>query len=143
MITEIYVPRSRLVRFMADARAFLSQSAANVIYGTVRLIKQDDETALPWARDDYACIIFNLHMDHDDASLERAKHQFRTLIDLGLKRGGSFYLTYHNFATLAQVRQAYPSFDAFVERKQRFDPAGRFQSDWYRHYKQQMDACAD
>ena len=35
-----------------------------MIYGTVRLIERDDETFLAWARDRYACVIFNLHVEH-------------------------------------------------------------------------------
>ena len=50
MITEIYVERPRLAAFMEDAREVLRGREANVIYGTVRLIEQDDETFLAWAR---------------------------------------------------------------------------------------------
>ena len=64
MITEIYVERTRLAAFMEDARETLQAHRANVIYGTVRLIEQDDETFLAWARERYACVIFNLHVDH-------------------------------------------------------------------------------
>ena len=71
---------------------------ANVIYGTVRLIEKDDETFLAWARDRYACIIFNLHVDHTPAAIERAAEAFRALIDLGIRHGGSYYLTYHRWA---------------------------------------------
>ena len=67
MITEIYVERARLAAFMEDAREALRAHRANVIYGTVRLIEKDDETFLAWARDRYACIIFNLHVDHTPA----------------------------------------------------------------------------
>ena len=38
-----------------------------MIYGTVRLIERDDETVLAWAREPWACIIFNLHVDHTPA----------------------------------------------------------------------------
>ena len=72
MITEIYVDRTRLAAFMEDARDVLRAHRANVIYGTVRLIEKDDETFLAWARDRYACIIFNLHVDHTPAEIDRA-----------------------------------------------------------------------
>lgn len=32
--------------------------------GTIRLIERDDETFLAWARQPYACVIFNLHVVH-------------------------------------------------------------------------------
>jgi len=53
-ITEVYVPLSRLSDFMHTAADVLVRRNANVIYGTVRLIQQDDETFLNWARQSYA-----------------------------------------------------------------------------------------
>jgi hypothetical protein len=29
----------------------------------------------------------------------------------------------------------YPQFKEFLELKRKYDPAERFQSDWYRHYR--------
>ncbi|HEX2060978.1 MAG TPA: hypothetical protein VHK90_09575, partial [Thermoanaerobaculia bacterium] len=100
---------------------------------TVRLIERDDETALPWARDRYACVIFNLHVEHGNT--ERSADDFRALIDLALARGGSYFLTYHRWARREQVESAYPRFAAFLREKLRIDTRERFTSDWYRHYK--------
>ena len=49
--------------------------------------------------------------------------------------GGSYYLTYHRWATRKQVETCYPQFPEFLRLKRRHDPEERFQSDWYRHYK--------
>lgn len=135
MITEIYVPRTALASFMEEARAKLREQSANVIYGTVRLIEKDEESFLRWASDSFACVIFNLHVTHDKTGLEDAAIAFRSLIDLGIRYGGSYYLTYHRFATKQQVEACYPQFRKFLELKLRHDPAEVFQSDWYRHYR--------
>src|SRR6266487_5879248 len=71
MITEIYVPRPRLAAFMEAARPALRHASANVIYGTVRLIERDAETFLAWARERYACVIFNLHIEHTPAAIDQ------------------------------------------------------------------------
>ena len=55
----------------------LRRRRANVIYGTVRLIEKDDETFLAWARDRYACVIFNLHIEHTPQKIEQAAAAFR------------------------------------------------------------------
>ncbi|MET0168164.1 MAG: FAD-binding oxidoreductase [Vicinamibacterales bacterium] len=136
MITEIYVERWQLAAFMEEARATLRAHQANVIYGTVRLIEKDDETFLAWARDRYACIIFNLHVDHTPAAIERAAEAFRALIDLGIGHGGSYYLTYHRWARRDQVERCYPQLPAFLSLKRQHDPGDVFQSNWYRHYRQ-------
>jgi hypothetical protein len=135
MITEIYVPRAALAGFLADVRADFRRHRVELIYGTIRLIERDDETVLAWARAPWACIIFNLHVVHTPDGLARAADAFRGLIDRALARGGSYYLTYHRWATRAQVERAHPRFVEFLRLKRRHDPGERFQSDWYRHYR--------
>jgi len=133
IITEIYVPRDRLAAFMADAAAAFREGAAPIVYGTIRLVERDDETVLAWAREPWACVIFNLHADHDEAGLAAAALGFRRLIDLGIEHGGSYYLTYHRFADRRQLEICHPRFGEFLEAKARLDPDLRFQSEWFRH----------
>ena len=135
MITEIYVPRSSLVRFMEDVRRDFREHHVDLIYGTIRLIEKDDESFLAWARERYASVIFNLHTVHDAIGLEKAASDFRRLIDRGIQYGGSYYLTYHRWAKRTQVESCYPQFAEFLRLKRKYDPEERFQSDWYRHYK--------
>lgn len=135
MITELYVPPDRFPAFMEDARSALRHHRADVIYGTVRLIEPDDETMLRWARERYACIVFNLHVEHTPQAVARAADAFRDLIDLAIARNGSYYLTYHRWARRDQVDRCYPQMREFLAAKRRFDPRELFQSDWYRHYR--------
>jgi len=135
IITEIYVPRPDLADFLARAAELLRASDARVIYGTVRLIEKDDESVLAWAKQSYACIIFNLFTLHTRAGLNASARAFRGLIDLAIARGGSYYLTYHKFATRDQILACYPQFTKFLGLKRKYDPGERFQSDWYRHYR--------
>ncbi|MBI1733958.1 MAG: FAD-binding oxidoreductase, partial [Candidatus Rokubacteria bacterium] len=135
VITEVYTRRPDLPRFLDTVRTDFRAHDVNVIYGTVRLIERDAETYLPWARDRYACVIFNLHTEHSPEALARTGAHFRRLIDIALGHGGSYFLTYHRHATRAQVEAAYPQFADFLRLKRRRDPAERFQSEWYRHYR--------
>jgi FAD/FMN-containing dehydrogenase len=140
MITEIYVPRERLVDFMAEARNYFRKNNVEVIYGTIRLIQKDDETFLKWAKQDYACVIFNLHVEHTPTGVDHSAEAFRRLIDMAIGRGGGYYLTYHRHATRAQVLASYPQFPEFLRLKRSYDPEERFQSDWYRHYREMFRA---
>ena len=135
MITEVYVPRSRLADFMEEARADFLANRVNVFYGTVRFIEPDQESFLAWARQPWACIVFNFHIDHSAAGLRKTAEDFRRLIDLAIKREGSYYLTYHRFARRDQVERCYPQFARMLNLKKQFDPQERFQSDWYRFYR--------
>src|SRR6266850_7663665 len=136
IITEIYVPRSALADFLAHAAEILRSNGTLVIYGTVRLIEKDNESFLPWAKESYACVIFNLLTPHTKAGIEASAKSFRRLIDLAIARGGSYYLTYHRFATREQVVACYPQFSKFLDFKKKYDPSERFQSDWYRYYRE-------
>ncbi len=135
MITELYVPRSRLTSFMDDVRHDFRLHGVDFIYGTIRLIEAESQTALPWAREPWACVIFNLHIDHRPPDVERARGHFRRLIDHALRHRGSYFLTYHRFAGREQIETAHPAIREFLATKQRLDPRGIFQSDWYRHLR--------
>jgi FAD/FMN-containing dehydrogenase len=135
MITEIDVPKPMLKGFLDEVREDFRKNRVELIYGTVRLIERDDESFLPWAKQPYACTIFNLHTVHSPEGLQRSEDAFRRLIDMAARRGGSYYLTYHRYATRKQVESCYPQFAEFLRLKKRYDPEERFQSDWYRHYR--------
>ncbi len=138
MITELYVPPGNLEAFMTEVHAILRADAADLIYGTIRLIRRDDETCLAWARDDFACVILNLHVEHTPAAIDRNAGTFRALIDAALRCGGSYFLTYHRFATPDQLVAAYPQFERFLDKKREYDPGELFRSDWYTHYAREF-----
>ena len=144
MISEVYVPRDRLPDLMAAVADDFRANGVDVIYGTVRLIERDDESFLAWAKERFACVIFNLHTVHTDEGIRRSADDFRRLIDLAIERGGSYFLTYHRWARRDQVEACYPQLPEFLRRKREHDPDERFQSDWYRHYRSMFadDAAA-
>ena len=135
MISELYVPRPAIHAFMEAVRADMIQYQANPIYGTVRWIERDDVTVLAWAREPWACVIVNLHTAHDPESLAVTAQHFQRLIARARELGGSYYLTYHRWATPEQVAACHPRFVEFLKAKKQLDPEERFQSDWYRFYQ--------
>lgn len=136
MISEVYVPRERLVDFMGDAARDFRANDVDVVYGTIRLIERDDESYLAWATDRWACVVFNVHTEHTPDGVAHSAEAFQRLFDLALERGGSYYLTYHRWARRDQVLRGHPRLPALLEHKLRYDPDERFQSDWYRHHRE-------
>jgi FAD/FMN-containing dehydrogenase len=134
IISELYVPREALADFLAEAADDFRLNRVECIYGTIRLIERDDESFLAWAREPYACTIFNIHTRHTPAGVELSAAAFRRLIDMAASRKGSWFLTYHTFGTRSQLLACYPQLPEFLRLKRRYDPAERFQSEWYRHH---------
>ena len=66
----------------------------------------------------------------------KAAGDFRRLIDRAIEHGGSYFLTYHRWASRAQVEACHPRMVEFLRHKRKHDPGEVFQSDWYRHYRQ-------
>jgi FAD/FMN-containing dehydrogenase len=134
IISELYVPRAELPDFLAEAADDFRLNLVDCIYGTIRLIEQDTESFLAWAKRPYACMIFNLHTRHTPEGIEHSAAAFRRLIDMAARRGGSWFLTYHTFGTRSQLLQCYPELPEFLRLKRQYDPNERFQSEWYRHH---------
>lgn len=134
MITELYVPRARLGEFMGAVREDFLRHGVDLVYGTIRLIRRDEDSFLAWAREDFACVIFNLHVDHDASGLARARVDFQRLIDRAIEHRGSYFLTYHRYARRDQLLACYPEMPEFLRRKRALDPEERLSSDWYRHH---------
>lgn len=133
MITELYVPPEEILPFMRAARLVLRELGVEDIYGTIRAIRGESTSFLPWAWRDWACIVFNLRTPHSADGLARVRAAARGLIDAAADLGGSFYLTYHRWATRAQVLRCYPKMPQWLARKRELDPAGVLDSDWHRH----------
>jgi FAD/FMN-containing dehydrogenase len=133
MLSELYVPRETLPEFMKKATDVLLAGSVPNIYGTIRLIEQDDETFLPWAKENFACVIFNLLVTNTKVGIANATNTFRGLIDVAIEFGGSYYLTYHKWARKDQLLACYPQMPLLFEKKLKYDPNKLFQSDWYNH----------
>ncbi len=128
VIGEHYVPRDQLLTFMQQARGVFRRFRTEVIYGTIRAIMRDTDSFLPWAKADFACVIFNLRTPHTDSGLRQTADTFRALIDASNGLGGSFFLTYHHYASAAQVEACYPRFREWLSLKKRYDPHELFSS---------------
>ncbi|GEM_PF-112134 len=136
--TEVYVPRGAIVDFAGEVREDFRKNRVDLIFGDIGIIQRDDESFLAYAKKNYARMSFNVHTVHSPEGVERTRQAYRRLIDMAVRRGGSYYLTNHRFATSDQVKACYPQFQEFLRLKKKYDPEERFQSDWYRYYKETL-----
>lgn len=135
MITEVYVSRDALMPFLSAVRKDFLAHQVDMTYGTIRFIEKDSESFLPWAKQKSVCIVCNLHVLHTESGIKKAAEDFRRIIDRAIEFQGSYYLTYHRWATRRQLETCYPRFKDFLALKMKYDPPERFQSNWYRHHR--------
>lgn len=143
MITELSVPPDSLVPFLARARLVLRETGVEDIYGTIRAIRRDTTTFLPWAQGDRACIIFNLRTPHTPEGVDRSRRAARGLIDAAADLGGTFFLAYHNWATREQLLRCHPRLPEFLAAKRRHDPEDLFVSEWLRGIRALLEPGTD
>ncbi|MGH8646324.1 MAG: FAD-binding protein [Gammaproteobacteria bacterium] len=136
MITEVYVSKENFVPLLTQARKDFLEHNVDMTYGTIRFIEKDTESFLAWAKEPSVCVVCNLHVLHTEQGKRKAAEDFRRIIDRAMQFGGRYFLTYHRWATRKQVETCYPQFVEFLRLKKKYDPEERFQSDWYRHYKE-------
>ncbi len=134
--TEIYVPPEKLGEFMDECRKYFKKNKTEIIFGGIGLIKEDSSSFLSYARRDFAKISFNIHTHHSEKGIKSSAEAFGFIIDQAIKHNGSYFLANHKFATAAQLKECFPAIKEFIALKKKYDPEERFQSDWYRHYKE-------
>ncbi len=135
ILQEYFVPIEHADQFIKQSRQLLKRHDVDVLNCTLRYVKQDDVSFLPYAQKTVAAFVFYYSIDNSDAGFECVRGWTRQLVDIALKHNARFYLPYYCFATEKQVRAAYPEFDDFIALKKQYDPKEIFVNDLYLTYK--------
>jgi decaprenylphospho-beta-D-ribofuranose 2-oxidase len=135
IIQEYYVPVRAFVPFMDRFRTILTDGKMNVLSATVRYVAPDSTLALGYApREPVFAIIHMSNVGFSAAEQQKATRVTRQLVDAAIEAGGTYYLTYQNYPTAAQLHRAYPRAAWAFERKRVYDPEERFSSRFYETY---------
>lgn len=133
-LQEYFIPKKNFTAFLSELKSTLLANKVNVINATIRHVKKDTRTALPYAPEDCFSIVIYFNQSLAPQELAKARKWTQTLVDEASSRGGRYYLPYHRFATTEQFRKVYPEHRAFQAFKKACDPAGMFSSQFYQHY---------
>ncbi len=133
-LQEYFIPRDRFMDFVRMAKPVLSGGAIRVLNTTVRVIHQNRDAFLAYARQDCFSFVIFFEQKLDPASIQRTEDTLRQMIDCAIACGGAYYLCYQRVATPAQLARAYPAIGAFFAAKRRYDPEGLFVNEFYKQY---------
>jgi len=133
ILQEYYVPRPRFVEFIDGLRRTLTDSRANLLNASVRVVHREDNL-LTYAPADMFAVVLYLNQTTDAAGNARMGRLTRELIDLTTGLGGTFFLPYQLHYTPEQLERSYPMIREFFASKRRYDPAGLLTNVWYAKY---------
>ena len=134
VLHEYFVPRERLEEFLGRVRDIVPAHGADLLNVTLRDVRQDADTMLPYAAGDVMALVFFFSQPRNTDADLAMQALTRDLIQASLAVGGRFYLPYRLHATREQFERAYPTHGAFFTLKRAVDPDEVFQNQLYRAY---------
>lgn len=135
ILHEYFVPRGQLSAFIERIRPILfRRDHVDLLNITVRDVKKDHTTALPYARDDVFAVVMFFSQPRTSEADATMQTVTRELIDAALALGGTYYLPYRLHATVAQFERAYPNAREYFDEKRRRDPDEILSNLWYSRY---------
>lgn len=141
VLQEFFVPAPKIksyINFISSTRMqeMFHKNPSNVqlLNITIRFVKKDQITALPYAtKDVYAFVYYFRITRHEDATAHlKAIHMVQNAKVIPM--GGSFYLPYLHHYTDRDVAACYPGMANFVKRKVKDDPRRTFWNTWFGRY---------
>ena len=137
---ELLVPPAALPAFLAEARGRCDAWRMPVEVVEVRRTIADRETALRWAKREYAAVRLELAERRTLGGSVRATQVVRELLDLAIALGGSFPIAGTPEATREQLERCYPELKGLLAEKRRLDPADKLENGWYLHHRSLLAA---
>jgi FAD/FMN-containing dehydrogenase len=134
-VLSLLLPPESLDAFLAKARAICDDWRVAIEGVQARAVGAEEDSALRWARRDYALLSQRLAQPGAIGGAVRGLQLRRELIDAAIEHGGSFPIACTPDASRAQVERCYPAIKTFLAEKRRIDPAEKLSSEWYRHMR--------
>lgn len=133
-LQEYFIPVDQLPQFINVLRDVAEKNDINLLNANIRYIPKDTRILLPYAKTDCFSVVLYFDQDLSPDAVRQAQAWTQELINAALARGGSYYLTYQDFATQQQFETAYPGYEKFDQIKHEYDPTGIFTNKFYQKY---------
>lgn len=133
-LQEFFLPAHRVTEFLDAGREVLRAERFQLLNTTMRFVPRNTDAFLSYATEDRVAAVVYFRQPLDEASVARTVHVMRALLDRALAVGGTYYLSYHRYATPGQLRAAYPAVDDFFRYKAKLDPEFTFRNQFWSQY---------
>src|SRR3989344_5349087 len=135
ILQEYFVPIENLPEFLDKLRETVKDNDLNLLSITIRYIPKNNESFLAYSskEDKFGAVLyFNVELSEKEQN--KVKKWTQELINDSLELNGTYYLPYELYASQDQIREAYPNFDEFCNRKLKYDPQQLFMNKFYAKY---------
>ncbi len=128
ILHEYFVPPAALNTFLVACRRLIPASDQDLLNCTLRWVEADPISLLSFAPEPRIALVMLFSQEKTPTAEADMTALTRSLIDVALSLGGSFYLPYRLHARPDQLRRAYPGLERFVALKRQWDPHLRFRN---------------
>ncbi|NUS10214.1 MAG: FAD-binding oxidoreductase [Streptomyces sp.] len=133
-LQEFFLPAARITEFLDAGREVLRAESFQLLNTTMRFVPRNTDAFLSYAAEDRVAAVVYFRQPLDGAAIARTVRVMRRLLDCALGAGGTYYLSYHRYASGEQLRRAYPAIDDFFRYKRKLDPDGTFSNQFWTQY---------
>lgn len=133
ILHEYFVPKECFCGFLNCLRKNVTDFNMNILNVTVREIRKDDISFLPYAKKDmfaFVCLFSQKQEFADEANMREFTQK---VVSEVLEMEGSFYLPYRLHFTRQQLFKAYPEIIDWINFKRKWDPNQIFDSDFFQY----------
>lgn len=135
ILHEYFIPKRNLAKFIEEFRKNIQKHDVNILNVTIREVRKDDITALPYATEDSFALVCLFSQNRSEASELKMKNFTQDVISTANFLKGRFYLPYRLHYTKDQLIKSYPNIEAWLNLKKKHDPTEVFDSNFYQHIK--------
>ena len=135
VLHEYFLPKDCLESFLNGLKNLVLKHAMNLLNVTIREVKADTLTALPYATQDMFGFVLLFSQREDSISEKKMETFTQQVVDYVLNLGGTFYLPYRHHYTAAQLQKSYPSIHKWLALKKQWDPDSVLDSEFQRNIR--------
>ena len=103
ILQEYFIPYDRMPEFVDGLRNVVQRNEANLLNVTIRTVRKDAITALPYAKEDMFGFVVYFSVGFNDKDNEILRKTTSDLIDVAERSGGTYYLPYQLFYSKEQL----------------------------------------
>lgn len=128
VLQEYFIPIKNFDLFMSFLK--LNIKGINCLNISIRYIQKCNCSILNYAPVDSYSIVLYLSIFNSSLGLDRLTQWTNMMLDHTINLDGKFYLPYLRSYDVTKIKSMY-NFDQFMNIKKKYDPSGKFQSDWF------------